>query len=298
MTAMQRLKKLQNEPERFTNENVDRVCNKYSAKAYPKVRLADVFEINGSGISKELYSYGLMAHFDTIVFDSDLLPFFAVEFDGSTHINDPEQIKRDLKKNDLCEIFDLPLLRITSDFLHKQYRGVNLLSWFIEVWFASKWFDKAQEEGTFGYDEPFMPMSFQSIPEMDRDFPLWLSRSARGKVAKYFEKGLIESFSPTCVVWVDQNAYYHCLAWVVINDSNVVYVSNKMRGQQFPAPIHDLLEDVTIVDLSEKLLNTLEGIVIPQTIKSLNQEILKYKSGYRIVSGGGFVDERIQSWHS
>lgn len=42
-------------------------------------------------------------------------------------------------------------------------------------------------------------------------------------------KGHIEAFSPTTVVWVDQNNNYHCLAWVVIKDSRVHPRPNGIR---------------------------------------------------------------------
>ncbi|KIV58963.1 hypothetical protein AM501_09500 [Aneurinibacillus migulanus] len=290
------LKKLQNEPEKLTSDQIEEICKKYGAKVYPKIRVADVFEITGSGISNELYSYALKAHFDTIVYDMHSNPIFAVEFDGNRHISDPVQIERDLKKNKLCERFGLPLLRITSDFLHERYRGINLLSWFIEVWFMSQCFYQAKEEGNFSYDEPFMPMSLYGISGSDREFPLWLSKSAREKIATLRERGLIENSMPATVVWVDQNRNYHCLAWVVIENNTVAFSKNKMRGQQFPAPIHDLIEDITVIDLTEKLINILKGKNTGQTINQLNEEIIKHRTKYRLVLGGGESHEKIENW--
>ncbi|MFK4388358.1 hypothetical protein ABH916_000286 [Peribacillus frigoritolerans] len=78
-------------------------------------------------------------------------------------------------------------------------------------------------------EEPFLIISFQNIPGTDREFPLWLSRNARGKIASLNMKGHIEVFSPTTVVWVDQNNNYHCLAWVVIKDSRVHPRPNGIR---------------------------------------------------------------------
>ncbi|PEA18096.1 hypothetical protein CN930_12880 [Bacillus cereus] len=290
------LKKLQNKYEKLTHDYVKEVCDKYDADVYPKVRLADVFEISGSGISKDLYRYALMSHFDTIIFNSEQDPLFAVEFDGSTHIYSPEQIERDQKKNELCNRFELPLLRITSDFLHKQYRGVNLLSWFIEVWFASEWFHERQKKGKFAPDEPFMPMSFKTIPGKDEIFPLWLSRDVRGEVANLKAKGHVESFCPTTLVCIDQFGDFHCLAWVVIENMKVVFTMNKLSGQQFPAPMHELLEDITVVELVEKLENVLTNKETFQTISQLNFVIKQYKEHYQRFSGGGERHELIGEW--
>lgn len=280
------LKRLQNPYEKLTNDRVNQISQRYGATAYPKVRLADVFEIDGSGIPNALYRFALMAHFDTIVYDSDLLPLFAVEFDGKTHTQDQVQIERDQKKNDLCERFDLPLLRIKANSLNNKYRGMNLLSWFIEVWFAARFFEEAQKDKIIPYDEPFMPMNFTRIPGLKNDFPLWLSKGASGEIAKLYKKGSIQSFSPNTLIKVDDNKLYHCLTFVVMDDNNVVFSKNKMEGKQFPVPITELLEDITIVDLYEKLNHVLSGKGTPQRVNDLNNEIENLKP-LRLISAGG-----------
>jgi hypothetical protein len=41
-------------------------------------------------------------------------PIFAVEYDGRNHISDPAAIEKDIIKNRLCKLADLPLLRIMT----------------------------------------------------------------------------------------------------------------------------------------------------------------------------------------
>lgn len=48
------LKKIMNRSEDLTYKNVNEICSKYAAIAYPKVRIADVLKIKKSGISKVL----------------------------------------------------------------------------------------------------------------------------------------------------------------------------------------------------------------------------------------------------
>lgn len=292
------LKKLQNKPEKLTHKYLDGVSKKYGAQVFPKIGLADVFEITRSGISDELYNFALKAHFDTIVYNSDLAPLFAVEFDGRTHTEDFAQIQRDIKKDTLCEHFDFPLLRINDVFIDKQYGDgeLNLLSWLIEVWFAHKWFEKELETGGLPPDEPFSPRSFQSISGLKGEFPLWLSRGALGKIVRLNMAGQIEDSYPATAVYIDQYNDYHSLAWVVIEDSIVAFTKKKMSGQHFPVPIFDLLEDITVVDLSEKLTNILDGKDFHQTINQLNAEINNHQSQYTFVSGGGNPHEKITNW--
>ncbi len=53
------------------------------------------------------------AHFDFVVAHKDQA-IFVVEFDGIDHINDPVVTERDVVKNRLCKLADLPLLRVMS----------------------------------------------------------------------------------------------------------------------------------------------------------------------------------------
>ena len=52
------------------------------------------------------------------------LPIFAVEFDGPLH-EVSEQRVRDAQKNELCDRFEFPLLRINSRYIDHQFRGME-----------------------------------------------------------------------------------------------------------------------------------------------------------------------------
>lgn len=78
------------------------------------------------------YSYALKAHFDFVVLDAQHVPVLAVEFDGPSHV-DPEVVARDCRKNRLCFMAGLPLLRIHDAHLQRPER-VNLLEWLVQLW--------------------------------------------------------------------------------------------------------------------------------------------------------------------
>ena len=182
------LKKILNRHEKVTHRRLRTVCEKWGAAVYPKVRLADVFPIEGSGLRASAFRFALQSHFDFLIADDKEMPFFAVEFDGDRHTTEPQRT-RDRQKDDLCEHFSLPLLRIDSRYLLKKYRNMDLLSWFVEVWFLSRTFDEEQEKGRIPYDEVFAAFSILSLPDRTESFPLWLSLDIRSEIERLCKAG-------------------------------------------------------------------------------------------------------------
>jgi len=108
MHRVDRRKKLVNTHEAATKRVLDVAAGRNNASVYTKVRIADVLNMERSGISSDLYSYGLKAHFGFVVADEADMPLFAVEYDGPTHM-DARTVDRDRMKNELCERLGLPL---------------------------------------------------------------------------------------------------------------------------------------------------------------------------------------------
>jgi very-short-patch-repair endonuclease len=108
---MPALKRLLNQSEDATDQRLRAASRRHDASVFPKVRLADILPIEGSGITNREYSYALNAHVDFVVADADHDPLFAVEFDGPTHRSE-KQMVRDEIKNRLCRRLGLPLIRI------------------------------------------------------------------------------------------------------------------------------------------------------------------------------------------
>ncbi|MFX4303677.1 DUF2726 domain-containing protein [Alicyclobacillus tolerans] len=268
-------KKIMNLSEAITYNQAQEICERNGAVAYPKVRLADILPIENSGISDELFKFALASHFDVIVTNREGYPLFAVEFDGVQHVQSPKQIERDKKKDALCERFDMPLLRINTEYLNDYYRQMNLLSWCIETWFALQWFSEAQENGQIPYNEPFMPpMSFNHIPGYNKNFPLWLSKDALGRIAKLYEQNVIVDMSPSTIVWSDKsNNEYHSLAWVLIDENRAVLTTANIKGQNFPISMVDVVEDIALIQLNNKLVQTLDNEVSAVSPEAIDQAI-------------------------
>lgn len=286
------LKRILNRHEEVTHLRLREVCEAYASHVYAKVRVADILPIENSGIDGELYRYALQSHFDFVVADDQHNPIFAVEFDGPTHRLE-QQRERDAKKETLCARFSFPILRINARYLGKQYREMDLLTWFVEVWFAKKWFEEAQESGQIPYDEPFMPQSIVTIPGRNRRFPLWLSAGARAKIQDLCVAGRVRDFVPSMVIGIDQDGNYRAISFLRIDAERGVCVETGMRLQQFPVSEADALDELVTCQLYEALVSALE---VGDTVLSgpvIEQRITEFVNSYSLArafySGGSYA---------
>ena len=190
--------RLLNRYEEVTYEALARVCESNGARVFPKVRVADVFPLENSGVSPAHFSYGLRSHFDFLVTDRDYQPQFSVEFDGPLHKTSEVQRRRDSLKNDLCEHFSHGLLRVNSKYLTPTYRGLDLLTYFVDAWFLELAFDEAQRNGTIPYDEPFDMTFIYSTGGTDgKKWPYWLSLDIQIALEKLHSAGRIGQMAPS-----------------------------------------------------------------------------------------------------
>lgn len=155
-TGIHMLKRIFNRHEEVTYRRLRPVCEKHGTSVYPKIRVADVFPIEGSGLSDTDYEFCLKSHFDFVVFNTMWRPIFAVEFDGPQHQGDHLQKQRDSRKNRLCDRFGLPLLRVGHNHVVER-EGVALLEYIIDLHFGEEALQPAVEEGLFAPDEEYFP---------------------------------------------------------------------------------------------------------------------------------------------
>jgi hypothetical protein len=186
-----------NRYETVTYDKLRAVADKVGAHVFSKVRLADVIPVNKSGISNEEFSYALKAHVDFLVTDANQIPQFCVEFDGPSH-QDPVQVRRDEIKNMLFDKFDMPYVRVNGRYLDDKYRGLDLLTYFVDVWFLCIAFDEAQAAGNIPGDEIFDPSSIISDGQPNgRTWPYWLSLDLQIRIQKMYEVRTIVQPAPS-----------------------------------------------------------------------------------------------------
>ena len=201
-----------------------------------------------------------MAHFDFVVYNEDFLPEFAVEFDGPTH-QDQRQQERDKKKNHLCHLFSLPLLRIKHRHISRKYNEMTLLSWIVNVYYLEIAFYEAQEAVPIPDDETFDPFSFMTVSKQ-LDYPYWISRKASIHIQKMHKERKIQSFPPSIFIGKDKEENYRGIGYIKINRNYGISFESAMRSQGFPIKYFSLLGEILIIFLHEKIENYFKGMNI------------------------------------
>lgn len=250
--------RLLNKHEELTFEKLQESISN-EAKVFSKVRLADVFPIIGSGINDQLYSYSLKAHFDFLIVDNNFYPLFAVEFDGKQHKSNIKQIENDSFKNTLCEKFQLPLLRINSKYIDRKYKGIDLLTYFVDVWFLETAFYEAQQKGIIPLDEPFDACMFINNGK-NQKWPYWISSEIQLKMQQFYKDKRIKQPAPSFWVGTDKKGNYKCICWLEIDDQNIIHVKTGMQKQLFSAVyISDLISMLSFFDIDKELEHFFQG---------------------------------------
>ena len=290
-TGEEMLKKLLNRSEEVVNSRLRITAEEHGAHVFPKVRLADLLPIEGSGIADDLYQFALKAHFDFVVTDDELLPLFAVEFDGPEH-DALEQQRRDSFKNGLAERFALPLLRVRSAHVFRTYDGWDLLSWITDVWFLQSEIDRLYEAGQLPPDFDFDPESIVFSPGKRRRFPYWLGLDAQLRIQRLHEKGMCYDLVPSLFIGVAEDQAYHGMAAIRTKRDLAVYVKSAMRPQQFPVDLTALLRGVLITDLYQALLEVLDGRRQPIRAPDIDKDIKQFCSQLSMHCWSGFSSHR------
>ncbi len=267
-----------NESELITDQRLHDICAKYGVRITPKIRVADVFQIDNS--NSRLKSYGLQAHFDFVIWSSKgnplYAPLFAVEFDGPSH-NEKRQSMNDAKKNDLCEQFHLPLLRIDKVYLEKNLGLLDLLGWCIHVWFFQKDFLDAQEKGLIPEDEPFDPMNVIIDPDLPGKFPYWLSRIPRIEMLNLCNKRKCLSSIPSELIGINNNNHYRGIAWMKIYDTVGICVSIKLKANRFPLN-REIVSEILCIKIYNRLLEVLNEGKIGDSLEKIENAINQFKN--------------------
>ncbi len=273
-------RKLLNLSEQLTHRRLQTVAQSWAGYVFPKVRLADIFPINNSGISSAHFTFALKSHFDFTLADGEYYPQFAVEFDGQYH-SEELQAARDRTKNELCDHFDFPLLRVNDSFLDSRFGQTDMLSWLTNVWFCAREHECQQQTGGISHEDIFDPRFVISHPGASKEFPLWISRGVQGWLRGLWSKQKIPDFGPCHIVVSDGAGTYRALAWILVNDQGGAVSRAVIQAQRFPYGLREGAEELALYGLRSKVQSILDGTspVVPrQAIQEEAQRLLgKYK---------------------
>lgn len=259
------------------------VCSKNDVHVFPKIRIADILEIENSGISNEEYSYCLKAHFDFTITDNNYKPIFVVEFDGPIH-DQCKQIDRDKIKNKVCQTGNLPILRVNSRHIIKKYREYDLLSWVIDNWFMSVAFYDAQECGSIPYDEPYDPMMIITMTGKNGKFPMWLSYDIIHKLKSHMKNKEVMTGIVDHYIGIDHEQKYFGIGWLKLPNNQIIYSKAEMKCQMFPGINSELLSEILIFGTYEKFLEYKNGCAVASEINYFETILNNYKSNLQQMS--------------
>jgi hypothetical protein len=270
------LKKIMNRSEEAAYCELQTLAKQYGYSVHIKIRLADVFPIEGSGIQDTLYSFALQSHLDFLVCDEKHDPLFAVEFDGPSHQGEEQRV-RDRKKNKLCERFRLPLLRINTRHLVAKYNKASLLKWIVSAWELQTAFNEAQAKGQIPPGEDFDPIFlWHSGKTVEEVHPHWIALKPRLHLKELREQGRIPVRHTCGFAFTDNAGNYHGIEWIDVDQGKVVFVESGMREQLFPLYLGDLFGELMTVLLYDRLMNFLasgEGSVHPSEVSDRLREL-------------------------
>ena len=284
-TSNRRRALLVNQWEERTDAALAEAAKRCQVRVFAKVRVADVLDLDGSGLSADEFRYGLQAHFDFVIADShDTRGQFAVEFDEVHHLTDERTKRRDRLKAEICARLDFPLVRIGSSYLRRE-RRFTLIGYLVEVWDLDRAFTRAQESGQIPWDEPFDPFLIiaSSVPDVTKgerlelDFPYWLERPARLRFVEAMREGLVLSQTPEEIVtpWPahgepDEAEFVEAWAVLELSFGGFVLGQSKLRNFKVFVPgitARRLAADVAVADAGRLLERILDGEQAPATIE-------------------------------
>jgi hypothetical protein len=249
-----------------------------------KVRIADVLPIEKSGIAPSEYRFALQSHFDFVVADNSHIPLFAVEFDGPSHKSPVQRVRDDLKEA-LCRRFRLQVLRVNARYIPKIYRGMNLLTWFVEVWFLQRAFYEEQADGNIAPDEVFDPFAVVSMSGHKGAFPLWLSLLIQNEIAKMHCSGRCVDPAPSHLIARDEQGSYRALAWLMLDAASGILAAVRMRNHLFPIRAVDALEQVVLFELHHRLRAVQGHQGQPSARHVMESAVRSFKRKYGLCEG-------------
>ncbi len=235
------------------------IMEKHGYRVFPKIRVADVFEINPSLLDKEQFYYALSAHFDFTIVDENNLPQFSVEFDGLSHSSSNAQ-RKDQFKNEICLKHQYPLIRIYEIFFQRIGK-FTVLSWLLEVWCLAQAFYEAQANGNISEEEDF---DYWAAIEITSDLKLTFPYNPFYNYRQY-----LKSLSWKKKIISLQGIHYKtdtdrtcCLTVLIIDTEKSLRQSFSTQSYQsyayFPVSDFDLCEEMSLYFLYQKYQNYLK----------------------------------------
>lgn len=245
---------LVNANEEKTDKILCAIMEKNGYRVCPKIRIADIFEVNKKKLGEKKFFYALGAHFDFTVVDNEGVPQFSVEFDGYYHDIDQDAQRKDQFKNEICLNNNYPLIRINAVFF-REIGKFTLLSWLLEVWCAAQAFYEEQAKGNIPEDEDF---DYWAVLDCSPDFKMRFPYNPFFKYRTYFHKLYAEKqilSGPQGITYKTPDGFEHCITVVAIDQEKALKQHFGVQSYAFfPVCDFELCENMNLLLICEKYL--------------------------------------------
>ena len=305
-----RLKTLMNRGEYALLNIAQTICTVTETKPFAKMRIADVVDINGSGISDDLYRYALSAHFDVLISKNNRA-FLVIEFDGTGH--DP---RNDYKKAALCDWFGIPMVRVKENHLSNRVFEDTAAGFLIWQLFCVDAF--LEQCGNDPY-EPYDPAWFLSVAGKDRSWPFayvdrWRARLRRPlqeagtrldpTVRDFYSYGLVQfgafeftynralEFRSACGQVVGENR----VVWGEANFEIEVHGLEGRRAELF-CEVATFVEGIAAEQMYREVISFLGGNGKAIGIEVIQAKISQWKAEEFRLRRGGYSATSLNSLH-
>ena len=104
---------------------------------------------------------------------------------------------------------------------------------------------------------------------------------------------------PSVFVGIDNEGTHRGIACLQVNTFGGVFSETGMRNQQFPVIQSQVVEDIAVCDLYEKLTGVLRGELEPMPLKEIDDKVQSYQRRYtvrRLTSTGWTCKSAYNRW--
>jgi hypothetical protein len=287
------LRKLPPQTEEATSFGLASICKKLNAAVLLKVKVQDVFRIDGAGLPDELVQYATRSVFDYVAVDSERTPIFVVQFDGTSHTTDVQSLKQQ-QENEICRKFVLPLVRVQAYHLSKKHLSLEIVGNLLEQWFSQKGDPKSRTfragEDVFSPSGPASSMPTSTAPVSTAFADIEGAGGGAGDVRKHirrlYESGKCRSPVPSSVIGVDVAGNYHAVGFIRVTDESVASAKVALRNHLFPTTTTVLTEEILVYELYQELLDVIRGRGRLVTRAELGATIAAFRMRYKVRTGG------------
>jgi hypothetical protein len=172
--------------------------------------------------------------------------------------------------------------------LDDRFRGLDLLTYFVECWFLMKSFHKAQDDGLISPEEDFDPTFILIDGAKSKRWPYWLSFDVQAKLRDLHKTGQTLFDMPNYWIGVDDHDNYRFLVWLQVENQRPVAIETGMKAHHFRAvDMSDLLQQIAVFELYDAVIATLNGRAACRTEKEVTQRLNLFETSYRLRSTGG-----------